>query len=293
MSYFDIPILLLTFNREKKALTVLNSIRAVKPRKLYIASDGGRNDQEKANVEQIRHKLLSFIDWDCEVIKLFNTQNLGCKNAVSSSITNFFKVEEKGIILEDDCLPNIEFFYYCKNALQLYKKDLTIYHISGTNILNKSNSTYLSKYPMIWGWATWKDRWEKYDRDLNNIKNFSEVSHYLEGVQELQYWKNLFKDSKKNKIDTWDYQWIFTVWKNKGKALTPEVNMVKNIGFDTEATHTSFDPGLNQIQYSKEFKIPEKVKSNPKEDNTIFKTIYLKDKSIFYKIKQLIKYNLK
>lgn len=293
MSSFDVPILLLTFNREKKALTVLNAIRAVEPKKIYIASDGGRNDEERIKVKQIRKKLLASIDWDCEVIKLFHPQNQGCKNAVSSSITNFFKSEEKGIVLEDDCLPNIEFFSYCKNALELYEKDLNIYHISGTNILNKSKSSYLSKYPMVWGWATWKDRWEKYDKDLSNIESFKEVSYLLQSLQEKQYWKNIFQDSKKNKIDTWDYQWIFTIWKNKAMALAPELNMVKNIGFDLEATHTIHDPDLNQIQYSDVFKIPEKIKVNPAEDYAIFNMVYLKNKSTLYKLKQIIKYYIK
>lgn len=236
------PVLFLVFNRLDTTIQVFGEIKKAKPPRLYIASDGAREavKGEFEKVKAIRSYLSSNIDWECEVKTLYRDKNLGCKYAVSSAIDWFFENEEMGIILEDDCLPSQSFFWYCQELLNMYKEDLRIWHISGAQILNLSqekHSYHFSKYPGIWGWATWANRWKEYDVKLvsyNNIKDLQEFNLKVD----TNYWNKIFKRLKENKIDTWDFQWVFTVWYNNGLSITPNVNLIKNIGFDSNATHT-------------------------------------------------------
>ncbi len=277
-------------------MQVFGAIRKAKPPKLYIAADGARSSREgeAEKVKAVRDYVLNNIDWDCSVQTLFREKNLGCKYAVSSGITWFFENEEMGIVLEDDCLPSQSFFWFCEELLGRYKGDMRIWHIGGTN-LQKTNwrgdgDYYFSKYSHVWGWASWANRWKYYDVELDNFKN----SNLLDGVFEkplvIKYWTNLFDIMKEKKINTWDYQWVFTIWKNEGLALLPNVNMVSNIGFGSDATHTK-----NYEQAAENFELtvskhPSQIVIDNKADEFTFEHHY-RPKSIFERIiKKLKKY---
>lgn len=243
---FKTPILFLVFNRMDTTRQVFEKIRKIAPEKLYIASDGARKDKEneKQVVEEIRRYLLDSIDWQCEVKTLFREENLGCKYAVSGAITWFFQNEEMGIILEDDCLPTISFFRFCEECLNKYKNDERIMQVNGwTGIENNKiseKSYWFSKYTAIWGWASWRRAWSKYEIENKNFeKDFIKIKENFNSTEEETYWYKIFKEYFNNKIDTWDYPWTFTVWKNNGMAIFPKLNMIQNIGMGhIEATHT-------------------------------------------------------
>jgi hypothetical protein len=242
------PILFIVFNRLFSTIEVFNSIKKFKPTKLYIASDGPRldNNHDASEVIAIRDYLIANIDWDCELKTLFREKNLGCKYAVSEAINWFFDNEECGIILEDDCLPNESFFLFCQELLVKYKDDLRIWHISGNNFQNSiirgNSSYYFSKFSHIWGWATWANRWKKYDVELSNfdfLLKLNGLRDILENKQEIDYWEKIFRDLSNLEIDTWDYQWTYTVWVNNGLSILPNKNLISNIGFGQGATHTT------------------------------------------------------
>ncbi|NCC71213.1 hypothetical protein EOM09_06535, partial [bacterium] len=217
------PILLLIFNRPDTTLKVLRSIRSVKPSKLYVACDGPRKDKsgEKDIVDLTREMILKNIDWDCTIRTLFRPNNLGCRLSVSSAIDWFFSNEEDGIILEDDCLPNLSFYGFCEFLLNYYKDNKKIMHITGDNFAPNvfdGSSYYFSKIQHCWGWATWADRWKYYGTslsgyDINNIKKFSTN----ENVQE--YWLEILKKMKNNEIDSWAYQWTFQIIEKEGFCI--------------------------------------------------------------------------
>lgn len=235
-------VLFLVFNRLDTTIQVFEQIRKAKPPRLYLASDGAREavKGEFEKVKEIRDYIMSNIDWNCEVKTLFREKNLGCKYAVSSAIDWFFENEEMGIILEDDCLPSQSFFWYCEELLFKYKDDLRIWHINGVSLIEskkKIHSYYFSNYPGIWGWATWANRWINYDLKLDTYEGKSELKK-LDFKLSTSYWNKIFKTVKENKIDTWDYQWVYSIWSNKGRAITPYVNQIKNIGFNENGTHT-------------------------------------------------------
>lgn len=243
---FDVPVLFLLFNRPLHARRVLDCIRLVKPSVLYVAVDGprlGRKDDQE-NVQQCID-LLNEIDWPCTVKKLFREYNLGCKRAVSSAIDWFFNQVDYGIILEDDCLPDPSFFEFCKIILIKYENNYEVMHIGGSNVYKKavwSDDTYFfSIIPHIWGWATWRRAWMLYDVDMKDYPQFRSsfgIEKMVTYTPSIGYWKVAFDNTYKSVIDTWDYQWVYAVWKNRGLCVIPNQNLITNIGFDGTGTHT-------------------------------------------------------
>ena len=241
----DTPILFVVFNRPNTTARVFEEIRKAKPKQLYVAADGPRNDREGESVlvGQVR-EIATNIDWSCEVKTLFRDENLGCKKAVSSAITWFFDHEEEGIILEDDCLPNQSFFNFCEENLDEYRDNLSIWHISGSsplNVCNFSESYYYSRYPWIWGWATWRSRWERYRIEYNNISINDIIPTKSSLTISKRFWASVHRDLIEKDLDTWDYQWVFSIWYNDGYSVNPFKNMISNIGFNESATHTKND----------------------------------------------------
>ena len=240
-------VLFLVFNRLDTTKQVFEAIRKAKPPRLYIAADGARESKEgeKEKVQAVRDFIINHVDWTCEVKTLFREENLGCKIAVSSAIDWFFDNEDKGIILEDDCLPSQSFFWFCEELLEKYKDDLRVWHISGDNfqdgIKRGSADYYFSKYHHVWGWACWADRWKHYDVEIKSFKAFKEnniIKNVWPKTVMQKSWMRLFDDVYAGKIDTWDYQWFYTCQINNGLGILPNTNLIKNIGFGSEATHT-------------------------------------------------------
>lgn len=246
MEQFDIPILFVIFNRMDTAEKVFEAIRACKPQKLYVAADGPREGRE-GEAEKCEHvrSLTQRVDWDCEVKTLFREHNLGCGRAVSGAISWLFENEEMGIILEDDCLPNPDFFPYCKELLEKYRYEDKVKIVSGNNfqdgIKRGDASYYFSAYSHIWGWASWARAWKNYDLYLESytVKEFMQnIKPYFSSWNERMVWKDRFQVMKKQGNNTWDYQWNFHIWKQKGLCIIPNTNMISNIGFGADSTHT-------------------------------------------------------
>ena len=206
--------------------------------------------------------MVSHIDWECDVKTLFREKNLGCKYAVSGAISWFFENEEMGIILEDDCLPDLAFFPFCQELLERYRHDQRISMISGINEQfgkkRNDDSYYFSKYTHVWGWASWRNRWNgSYDVDMSKwpgIRDGEWIADMIGHKQEARYWQNVFERVYSDEIDTWDYQWAFANFLNSRISILPNVNMISNIGFNEDATHTTADSELaNLPKFSVEF----------------------------------------
>lgn len=258
------PVLFLIFNRPYTTKVVFKAIRNAKPPRLYIAADGPRKDrnEEATIVKDVRDYVINNIDWPCELKTLFRDSNLGCGKAASEAVTWFFENEEMGIILEDDCVPSRSFFWFCEELLERYKEDETVMHIGGFNlddsIANESCSYYFSKKPEMWGWATWRRAWKYYDFDMKGFLNFKE-SNMIKSIFKYQDVRrrimNDFENFYEKKIDTWDYQWLYAILSHEGVAIIPNKNMVTNIGFDANATHTK--DSKNIYADKKRFEITE------------------------------------
>ena len=245
---FGVPILFLIFNRPDTTKQVFEEIRKAAPQKLYVASDGPREnrEEEKEKVEAIREYILESINWDCEVKTLFREKNLGCGKGPAQAITWFFENEEMGIILEDDCLPSQSFFSYCEELLKKYEFDSRIYHIAGFNPLTitetpLNSSYYFARIEHCWGWASWRRAWKEYSFEIIDLDDFikkNTIKKVFNRKEAQKYWINLFKNIPKGEKDFWDFQWTYSIFKNEGVCINPAKNLVSNIGFGEEATHT-------------------------------------------------------
>jgi hypothetical protein len=240
------PILFLVFNRLETTKQVFAQIRKVEPRQLFIGSDGTRTNKEGEadKVQAVRQYILENINWNCEVKTLFREENLGCGKAVSEAITWFFDHVEQGIILEDDTLPDLSFFPFCEELLEKYKDDKRFCQIGGNNFnitLSFSYSYFFTKYVSIWGWATWGRAWRNYDFDMKMMKEMPKDMFYsFFPTQEAAYRYALLNDfAEKRNYDTWDYQWFFCNLLNNALTILPTQNLITNLGFGEDATHTT------------------------------------------------------
>ena len=243
-------VLLVIFNRPKTTQLVFEAIRKAKPPRLYIAADGPRKNV-KEDIQQCAEarKIIEHVDWDCKVETLFHDENLNCGVGPSSAFTWFFEHEEEGIILEDDCLPSQSFFWYCQELLERFRYDTRVMHIGGNNFLNgwqkdSEYAYYFSRSGYIWGWATWRRAWEKFDFKIKHYAKAKEhgfFDYYFPSLIEKLYRLRKFNQtiSGNGTVDWWDYQWDFARYANSGLAVVPNTNLVKNIGFGESATHTT------------------------------------------------------
>lgn len=284
MKNLNTPILFLIFNRPEITLQVFHAIRYVKPSYLYIAADGPRKNKEGEEQKcNSAREIVSQIDWKCEVKYLLRDTNLGCKTAVSSAINWFFSHVEEGIILEDDCLPDPSFFWYCESLLTYYRNNETIMHISGVDFQPEENKTnqsyYYSKYPLIWGWATWRRAWASYDVTMNDYLNkniVNKIKKKLKNKKVVKFWFNNFQKVINNEINTWDYQWVYAILKSDGICISPNINLISNIGFNKDATHTKNKSDVSELPLECISVIihPKILQINEKADNYLFTNIW-------------------
>ena len=162
------PVVFIIFNRPDTTQKVFDEIKKVKPKKLFVISDGPRKPSEEKLCVETR-KIIDGVDWECEVLKNYSDKNLGLKERISSGLNWVFNNTEEAIILEDDCVPDQSFFKFCEEMLDRYRGNKNIMMIGGSNPLKDfeiENAYTFSKYYQIWGWATWKRAWDKYDIDM-------------------------------------------------------------------------------------------------------------------------------
>jgi len=227
------------FNRLETTKRVFAEIAKQKPNCLFLIADGPRNKIEAEKCLAVRQHVLQSIDWICEVHTNFSEVNLGCRTRMSSGITWVFQHTNEAIILEDDCLPDPTFFPYCQELLTRYREEERVMMISGNNGLfgrkYTNDSYYISHYPRIWGWATWKRAWDLYDVSVKDWPQNRQIIFNKNDVDPV-FWSRCFNQVFQG-FDTWDYQWVYAMWKNQGRSITPSVNLIKNIGFGPDATH--------------------------------------------------------
>lgn len=253
----DCPVLLIAWRRPQTISIVIDAIRQVSPNRLFIACDGPNpaHPGEAEKVEATRKVIEDRIDWHCNISRLYSDENQGCRLGPIRAINWFFEQVDEGIILEDDCVPHPDFFAYCATLLQRYREDRRVWCIGGSNFqrgnIRGKGSYYFSRYPHTWGWATWRRCWDHYDADLRSWPKVRQ-STYLDSIFEDRYeqlhwsefWERLYTNALPNTC--WDYQWCLTCMVNGGLTALPNHNLVRNIGFDADATHTPYanaEPG--------------------------------------------------
>jgi hypothetical protein len=174
--------------------------------------------------------------------------------------------------MEDDCLPHPDFFDYCAELLDRYRENPKVMYISSTLYNNKWNckeSYGFSHYMITGAWASWARAWKGFDLDLLSLdaKRFRKHrKSLLYSVVEADWWyfKVLEIQQDKEKKSYWDYQMQIHLLDYEGIVIHPAVNLISNIGFDAEGTHTksNYDGrgnlpshGILPLTHPKEMKI--------------------------------------
>lgn len=298
MQEFDIPIVLFIFKRAEKAAQIIDRISMISPQKLYLIGDGPRSEEEVEEVEKCRRIVEKQITWKCDVICNYSKDNRGVYLNIAGGAKWVFEREECAIFLEDDNMPELSFFSFCKEMLSMYKLDTRILWICGTNYLKKFEfpnnvSYYFTQHMMPCGWASWANKFIKfYDGDLclfetevgrSHINNLSYDK--LLKKQDISNWEmELRRKHNELKFLSWDYQMSFSLRIHGLYGIVPKYNQITNIGVDIYSIHggVSYENEMTRRfcglpTYSIEFplKHPLFVATDPVFENKTAKIITL------------------
>lgn len=297
---FNTPIIVIVYNRQEKVEKVLSALRNIKPSKLLIIADGPRieypTDIEKCNAVR---SLIEKIDWDCTIIKNYSDTNMGLDKRVVTGLNWAFGIVNEAIILEDDVIPHPGFFIFCKEMLEKYKNDNRIMAISGGNFQfgkQRTNySYYFSMYGHMPGWATWRRAWQCFDIDMQLLPELIEGNWFYDLFQNTaasKYWTKLLSNIYPKQNSPWDYKWLFSKWINNGLSIVPNVNLVSNIGYDTDGTNTKADSPFANMEITEigfPLKHPPYVIRDVIADDYVEKIMFSStfSRKVAYKLKSL------
>lgn len=253
------PVVIIVYNRPNLTKKLLNKLSIVKPKNLVIISDGAKPDQKDIKKVLKIKKIVKQINWKCKKLYISSKKNLGLKKRVHSGLNIVFQNYNKAIIFEDDCIPNKSFFF-CEKLLDLYKNNKKISTISGNkfNSIEIKNSYYFSKYSSIWGWASWKRSWNSFDIKIKFWPKYKKSKRWIKDfpdIVERIFWEKKFDKVYNGTIKSWAYPFLLNNFYHRNLTIIPKYNLVKNIGFGVNATHTKyynkdFLPNIKKINYS-------------------------------------------
>lgn len=285
---FDTPILFIIFNDPVKSRHTFEQIKKLKPNNLFLAADGPRQDK-KGELKRCleTRKILNEINWECNVRTFFRSENSGSAGVgVFSAIEWFFSYVEEGIVLEYDIVPHQDFFYFCKALLEKYRNNEKVMVISGSNfqdeISRSDSSYYFTLLPTLWGFATWRRAFVKFNSDVTKVSYavFSNAIPYRLDKKIANYWQWKFYCMRQGRIDTWDYPILFSIWINGGIGIIANRNLVTH-NVDNGGYAENFNthiPGLTNVSSLPilPLRFESSVKTNEVADMYLIKKFNLK-----------------
>ena len=245
-------ILIIGFNRPDLLKDLFNLIPD-DGRNIYVAIDGPRNEEEaqivKESITVVQESVNRFTK--NSISTKFSECNQGCKYGVFNAINWAFSLEESLIILEDDVRPSNQFFEYCDKGLELFENNEKIWQLNGWTPIEMDEldvNFYQTIHAHIWGWASWKSRWSKFDLEMSSWTGDGISTLDLFRNRKMhknfdKFWTSNLNSCGRGEIDTWDTQWLYSMWVNSGTALSPTKLLCGNVGFDERATHTATSGG--------------------------------------------------
>ncbi len=246
---FEIPVALFIFKRAEKSVQIIKKLSLKKPQKLYIVADGPRNEEEKTLTDGCRQAVEAAIDWDCQVVKLYEEENQGCHN-IGMAAMRIFETEPMCIFLEDDNDPAPTFLDYCREMLLRYRDDPRILWVCGTNYMTsfdpEPHSDYVfTRHMLPCGWASWGEKFNAcYEYDFANLTEagIRQAKAAYENKRLFRYdlknWQSEVNNkAQKGRYASWDYHMNFSVRYHNKLGIAPRVNQITNIGVDSFSAH--------------------------------------------------------
>ena len=244
------PVVLISFNRPAATRRTLQSIREAAPAELLLIADGPRpsNPDDLAKCEAVRRELEA-IDWPCQVHRRYADENLGLVTNIEGGLDWAFDQVPEAIILEDDCLPNADFFRFCTELLAYYRDTENVWQITGRAPTVPGGWFGGADYAFtvlgsIWGWATWHRAWVTHrgrssaDAPVPTVSD-SELSNSLLMTRAgRRYFADIARDPGRKEFG-WAGHWSLSMVAERGLAVIPKANMIEAIGFGPDATNTT------------------------------------------------------
>jgi hypothetical protein len=240
-------VAIIVFNRPECTAQTLAAIRAARPPRLFVIADGPRasrpDDVEKCAA--VRKMIDDGVDWPCVVERDYAHQNLGCGIRPATGLTWAFSRADRLVVLEDDCVPDPSFFWFCDEMLERYATDTRVGQISGCpchfSEINRPTSYIFSRYGPCWGWASWRRAWDSYDLKMESWPRFAASGSVdavgltpAERIRRHALYDGLHKSQR---TDVWDYQWSYAKARQGMLSIIPCKNLIENVGFDGAGTH--------------------------------------------------------
>lgn len=250
----ETPLVLIAFNRPNLLRKQLEIVQGSFKGPIYAIIDGPRSDRagEIKQVEEVA-ELLERFGGNFELYVNRCHDNLGCYQRIKSGLDWVFSRVDRAIILEDDCMPNPQFFTFAAEMLMKYADDDQLYSVSGTNLfpsLSPPDQTYFfSRYHNCWGWATWARAWQHFIDDEAEWRKIRNSRVFLKSFRHFRsylYWRKIFDLTYQLRINSWFYRWMLTCWVRKGFCIVPERNLITNLGDGEDASHTAGFTFLNR-----------------------------------------------
>ncbi len=245
------PILILGFKRPENVLKIIEAIRPQAPGKVYFAVDGPRPEKTSDFLQVAKtQSAIESIDWECEVYTRFRETNLGLRRAIPDAVSWVLMNEDRLIVIEDDAIPGPQVLQFMSSQLSVFEEDDSIFHISGYNLVpvseitNPDYKTRASRYPESYLWGSWSRAWKHYRDDLSGSQEFVKSSDL--NYKEKLIWRLNFKMAELDLINTWAYRWIYSIWINEGKCISPNRNLTKYVG-QVDGTHTKRKTKVNEL----------------------------------------------
>ncbi len=245
------PVIYIFFNRPAAMRRSLAAIRAARPPRLHLIADGPRT--HKPNEAQLcteaRALVENAIDWPCEVSRDYSDVNLGCGRRVSSGLTRAFALLGEAMVIEDDTAPHADFFPFCTAQLAAFRHDPGVHAVCGFNPLNRyqpgRGPAVCSLYNNIWGWASWQRSWGDYTYDVSEWSDPAvqrAAREFLDNDLLYEFYRQGLDQTVAGHVDSWDFQWSYTLLKHRRRVVMTTVNFIENLGFGADATHTHARP---------------------------------------------------
>lgn len=253
------PVLVVGYNRPEKTAASLKSLGLSEPKILYLAVDGPKPDRPE-DPQKVRAVLesVNVIDWDCDVRLIQREQNLGMRFAIPDAVSQVVRQHGSVIVVEDDTIVGKDFVPFCNFQLDRFKNEPSIGHINGysvvpRNVLRDASADFrLTRFPDSFAWATWARAWDKYEDSMSWSVDvsISDLTKLINSRLGAIHWKMMLNNVAKERISSWAYRWVASLWKQDSWAIAPSFNLVTNKGFDlgshniTKASWT--DPGIQE-----------------------------------------------